>query len=280
MQRFLRRTVDFYALSTAIPLGNSAGRFTTRQHVTRLVTRHPHLPQQVYYTASAELRCFRNTRSIFRGDDVFRLVFFILSLLAVLRLLDVEGGPLFGTPFSLGIVEYLLSLDMLWRLVSSALETLNFLFRYLNKYIAKRNRMMVNTQPATAAPITWPTSSFDPSLVSGARCIFTPKNKFTSEFDWLKNLVNGIFLIRVTIHQVTKCLHQNRMLNNIPENLVSEIFESRKLTTAGQRFWEVSTFWKAYTCVFSFTIYSSGKPRQIFSLKFVQRSFARRISLL
>lgn len=84
-----------------------------------------------YYTASAELWCFRNTRSIFRGDDVFLLVFLTLSLLAVLWLLDVESGPLFETPFPLAIVEYLLSLEVLWRLVSSALETSNFLFRFL-----------------------------------------------------------------------------------------------------------------------------------------------------
>ena len=54
----------------------------------------------------------------FQNDDTFwdfleYRATLVLSLVALLWLLDVEGGPLFGTPFPLGIVEYLLSLDVL-----------------------------------------------------------------------------------------------------------------------------------------------------------------------
>lgn len=104
----------------------NAGRFTSVRCDT------PPPPPPRYYTASpAELCCFRNTRSIFRGDDVFFCVSLTLSLLAVLWLLDVEGWPLLGTPFPLAIVEYLLSLEVSWRLLSSALETLNCFFGHL-----------------------------------------------------------------------------------------------------------------------------------------------------
>jgi len=143
-------------------------------HSVKHTTPTPPYPGK-YCTASAELWCFRNKRNILRGEDVF-LLLLSLSLLAVLRLLDVEGVPLLGAPFPLGIVEYLLWLEVSWRLVSSVLETLNCFFRYLKKYKAKA-RMTVNTQPAIAAPITWPISMFDPSLALGPRCISTSENE-------------------------------------------------------------------------------------------------------
>lgn len=76
---------------------------------------------------------------------------------------------------------------------------------------------MVNAQPANAAPITWPTFSFDPSLVLGARCISTAKKQnVVSEFDWFKAfLIKSITLNQVTTHV---SVHFEIEFNNIPEN--------------------------------------------------------------